>query len=310
MDVHLRDLRYFLAVADELHVTRAAQRLFVSQPALSRQIQVLEQHVRAPLFARGPRGVTLTAAGRALVPYARRTVATWDEAQSAVTEVVAAAERTLTIGMSIGIGRGLVPAAVEAFQQRHPGFRVDFQQVGFDDRTVGLATGATDLAFCWLPLPEDAGLQHRVLVSEARHLALPVGHPLTARSELTMADLYDEPFLALPESTGSLRDYWLAVDARDGHPVRIGAVVHGPEEAVTALGRGLGVALISAGNAEIYRRPEFVVRPVRGLPPGEMAIAWRTGDARAVVHDFVLSCVEAVTAPREEQRLAPTTSPG
>ena len=117
-----------------------------------------------------------------------------------------------------------------------------------------------------------------------------------------MADLYDEPFLALPESNGSLRDYWLAVDARHGHPVRIGAVVHGPEEAVEALGRGLGVALISAGNAEIYRRPEFVVRPLRGVAPGELAIAWRDGDPRQQVSDFVLSCVGAavalVTAPR------------
>jgi DNA-binding transcriptional LysR family regulator len=293
MDVHLRDLRYFLAVADELHFTRAAQRLFVSQPALSRQIQVLEQHVRAPLFVRSPRGVTLTSAGRALVPYARRTVATWDEAQHAVAEAVAADSRTLTVGMSIGIGRGLVPVAVEAFLRRHPGFRVEFQQLAFDDRTAGLDSGVSDLGFCWLPLPTDSGLAHRVLVTEERHLALPRDHPLTARDELTMADLYDEPFLALPESTGSLRDYWLAVDAREGHPVRIGAVVHGPEEAVTALGRGLGVALISAGNAEIYQRPEYVVRPVRGLPPGELAIAWRADDTRAVVHDFVRSCVEA-----------------
>jgi len=294
MDVHLRDLRYFLAVADELHFTRAAQRLFVSQPALSRQIRVLEQHVRAPLFVRSPRGVHLTSAGRALVPFARRTVDTWDEAQSAVAAAAAADSRTLTVGMSIGIGRGLVPVAVEGFQRRHPGFRVDFQQFAFDDRTVGLESGVSDLAFCWLPLPADSGLEHRVLVSEERHLALPRDHPLAERDELTMADLRDEPFLALPESTGSLRDYWLAVDAREGHPVRIGAVVHGPEEAVTALGRGLGVALISAGNAEIYQRPEFVVRPVRGLPPGELAIAWRADDAREVVRDFVACCVEAV----------------
>ncbi|MGY1697456.1 MULTISPECIES: LysR family transcriptional regulator [unclassified Geodermatophilus] len=316
MDVHLRDLRYFLAVADELHFTRAAQRLFVSQPALSRQIQVLEQHVRAPLFARGPRGVTLTAAGRALVPYARSTVATWDEAQSAVAEAVAADSRTIRVGMSVGVGRGLIPAAVEVFQQRHPGFSVEFQQTSFDDRTAGLTSGATDLAFCWLPLPEDSGLRHRVLISEQRHLALPVNHPLTARAELTMADLYDEPFLALPESNGSLRDYWLAVDARHGHPVRIGAVVHGPEEAVEALGRGLGVALISAGNAEIYRRPEYVVRPVRGLPPGELAIAWRSGDPRPAVHDFVLACVEAArqvhpsAAPSAGESGTPTAAAG
>jgi DNA-binding transcriptional LysR family regulator len=307
MDVHLRDLRYFLAVADELHFTRAAQRLFVSQPALSRQIQVLEQHVRAPLFVRSPRGVSLTSAGRALVPYARRTVDTWDEAQHAVAEAVAADSRTLTVGMSIGVGRGLVPVAVEAFLRRHPGFRVDFQQLPFDDRTLGLDSGVSDLAFCWLPLPADGGLAHRVLVREERLLALPRDHPLTERDELTMADLYDEPFLALPESTGSLRDYWLAVDARDGHPVRIGAVVHGPEEAVTALGRGLGVALISAGNAEIYRRPEYVVRPVRGLPPGELAIAWRADDTRPVVHDFVRCCVAALEdpAPRPEEGTVP-----
>lgn len=294
MDVHLRDLRYFLAVADELHFTRAAQRLFVSQPALSRQIRVLEQHVRAPLFVRSPRGVSLTSAGRALVPLARRTVETWDEAQAAVAEAAAADSRTLVIGMSIGIGRGLVPAAVDAFQRRHPGFRVDFQQFPFDDRSIGLESGVSDLAFCWLPLPEGSGLAHRVLVTEERHLALPRDHPLARRDELTMADLLDEPFLALPESTGSLRDYWLAVDARGGHPVRIGAVVHGPEEAVTALGRGQGVALISTGNAELYRRPEFVVRPVRGLPPGELAIAWRADDGRAVVQDFVQCCVEAL----------------
>jgi DNA-binding transcriptional LysR family regulator len=285
--------------------------LFVSQPALSRQIRLLEQHVRAPLFTRSPRGVTLTTAGRALVPYARRTIATWDEAQHAVAEAVAADRRTLTIGMSVGIGRGLIPAAVEAFQQRHPGFRVEFQQMPFDDRTVGLGSGANDLAFCWLPLPEDSGLRHRVLVTEVRHLALPTAHRLAARSELTMADLYDEPFIALPESTGSLRDYWLAVDAREGHPVRIGAVVHGPEEAVAALDRGLGVALIAAGNAEIYRRPEFVVRPVRGLPPGELAIAWRAGDPRPEVRDFVLSCVEAVAPPGAApgERLESTAAP-
>jgi DNA-binding transcriptional LysR family regulator len=198
--------------------------------------------------------------------------------------------------MSMGIGRGLVPAAVEAFQQRHPGFRVHVQQTAFDDRTAGLASGGADLAFVWLPLPDEGGLRHRVLVREERHLALPRGHPLAVRAELTMADVLDEPFLALPESTGRLRDHWLAVDARGGHPVRIGAVVNGPEEAVTALGRGLGVALISAGNAELYQRPEFVVRPLRGLPPGELAIAWRGSDPRAVVHDFVASCVAAAAS--------------
>ena len=296
MDIHLRDLRYFLALADELHFTRAAQRLFISQPALSRQIQALEQHMRAALFERGPGGVALTVAGQALAGHARNVLRTWDDAQEAVAEVVLAARRTLVVGLTISVGRGLLPAAVAAFEHRHPGFRVEVRQMPFDDRVVGLHDGSTDVAFCWLPLPADSGLDHRVLHTEERHIALPVGHPLTARSEVSMPDLLDEPFLALPEDTGSLRDYWLATAERQGRPVKIGAVVHGPEEVLEALGRGVGVAFIAAGNTEIYRRPEFVVRPVRGLTPGELAIVWREGDRRPAVQDFVQGCLDAAAA--------------
>ncbi|MGY1616795.1 LysR substrate-binding domain-containing protein [Geodermatophilus sp. SYSU D00691] len=289
----MRDLRYFLAVADELHFTRAAQRLFVSQPALSRQIRALEQHLRTPLFERRPAGVVLTPAGRALVPHARNVVAAWDEARHAVALALAAASQTLVAGLTIGLGRGLLPAVLRTFGERHPGFRVELRQIPFDDPSVGLLDGTTDVGFCWLPIPADNGLRHRVLLTEARSVALPVDHPLTARTELTMTDLADEPFLALPESTGAQRDFWLAADARAGRPIRVGTVVHGPEETVEALGRGDGVALITTGNAEIYRRPEFVVRPVRGIPPGQLAVAWRDGDPRREVHDFVLSCIAA-----------------
>jgi DNA-binding transcriptional LysR family regulator len=197
------------------------------------------------------------------------------------------------VGLSISVGRGILPVATQMFLERHPDARVELHQVGFHDATLGLADGGADVAFCWLPLPDDAGLAHRVLATEPRHVALPVDHPLTARDEVGMEDLLDEPFLAIPESTGPLRSFWLGEDARGGRPARIAAVVNGPEEVIEALGQGLGVALISGGNAEIYRRPEFVVRPVRGLPPAQLAIAWREGDMRPLVHDFVLGCVTA-----------------
>ncbi len=296
MDVHLRDLRYFLAVADELHFTRAAQRLFVSQPALSRQIRALEQHLRGPLFERRAQGVRLTVAGRAFLPYARQVVAAWDETQAAVAEAIAASNRRLVVGLSISVGRGLLPTAMASFAVRHPDVTVDLHQVPFDDPTMGLADGAVDVAFCWLPLPGTVALEHHVLFTEERALALPVAHPLTARAELSIEDLLDEPFLALPESAGPLRSFWLGEDARQGRrPVRVATEVHGPEEVVEALGRGVGVAFISTGNAEIYQRPEFVVRPVPGLAPAQLAVAWRAHDARPVVQDFVRSCLEAVS---------------
>lgn len=106
-----------------------------------------------------------------------------------------------------------------------------------------------------------------------------------------MGDLRDEPFLALPESTGPLRGFWLGEDARGGRPARVATVVHGPEEVVEALGRGIGAALIAAGNAEIYRRPEYVVRPVPGLAPAQLAVVWRADDPRPAVRDLVAICV-------------------
>jgi DNA-binding transcriptional LysR family regulator len=290
MDVHVRDLRYFLAVADELHFTRAAQRLFVSQPALSKQIRGLELHLRASLFVRGAGGVALTSAGRVLVPHARAVVATWDAGQSAVAEAVAAETRVLVLGLSISVGRGLLPAVTESFLERHPDWRLELRQSRFSDPTVGLADGSSDVGFCWLPLPAGAPLRSCVLFTEARHVALPTDHRLAVRDEVTMDDLLDEPFLALPESTGPLRAFWLGDDARHGHPARVATVVHGPEEVVEALGQGIGVALIAAGNAEIYRRPEYVVRPVRGIAPAQLAVVWRADDARPAVRDFVAIC--------------------
>ncbi|SNS11363.1 transcriptional regulator, LysR family [Geodermatophilus pulveris] len=302
MDVHVRDLRYFLAVADELHVTRAAARMFVSQPALSKQIRALEAAVRAPPFARGPGGVSLTAAGRALLPHARAVVAEWDAGRSALAEVVAADARVLVLGLSVSVGRGLLAAVGEAFGERHLDWRLELRQARFGDPTVGLAAGDSDVGFCWLPLPEDPRLQARVLFTEPRMVALPTQHRLAARSEVTMEDLRDEPFLALPESAGPLRAFWLGEDARGGRPARVAAVVHGPEEVVEALGRGTGVALIAAGNAEIYRRPEYVVRPVPGLAPAQLAVAWRAGDPRPAVHDLVAACVDHARRARPTYR--------
>ena len=306
MDVHVRDLRSFVAVAEEGNVTRAAARLFLSQPAVSRQIQALEQQVQTPLFERGAAGVTLTAAGTALLPHAAATVAAWEEGRRAVETTVQRRAGTVVVGLAIGVGRGLIPTATAEWEAQHPGCRVDVRQAGFGDLTVGVASGAADVGFCWLPLPEDAGLAHRVLVEEARQLALPVDHPLAGRAELLLEDVLDEPFLALPESTGSLRSFWLGDDVRGGRPARIGAVVHSPDETIEALGRGLGVAFISSGNADIYRRPEFVVRPVRGLPPSHLAIAWRADERRATVCDFVEACVQAARRWRREGRSAVT----
>src|SRR4051812_1733784 len=109
MDVHVRDLRYFVAVAEELNFTRAAHRLFIAQPSLSKQIRRLETSLRVRLFERDHHAVALTSAGAALLPQAQRIIEQWAVAQGAVSDAVTAQRTTLTVGFHTRIGRGLIP---------------------------------------------------------------------------------------------------------------------------------------------------------------------------------------------------------
>ncbi|MFK0295538.1 LysR family transcriptional regulator [Streptomyces sp. NPDC090442] len=287
MDAHLRDLRYFLATAEELNFTRAAERLFISQPALSKQIRQLETGLRVRLFHRDRRTVTLTEAGAALLPRARELLGLWDETQRAVSDAAAAAAAVLTLGVSTSVGRGLLPAIRAQFAERRPNWRIQVRQVSWDDGTAGLAGGTADLALLWLPFPGQEAFTVEVVATEPRWVALPAGHRLADAAEVPFAELLDEPFLALPESAGALRDHWLATDERGGRPVRIGAVVAGADETFEAVEEGLGVVLLAAGNAAIYRRPGVVARPVVGLSPSQLALAWRADDHRTALREAV-----------------------
>ncbi|MGW2489182.1 LysR family transcriptional regulator [Streptomyces sp. NPDC001606] len=299
-DVHVRDLRYFVTVAEELHFTRAAERLYVSQPALSKQIRALERHLGAELFRRDRHGVGLTAAGEALLPHAREVLAAWTAGAAAVEAAKAAQRSTLVVGMSTSPGRGgLLPAVRSRFTAAHPQVTVRLRQMSWDDPTAGLADGGADVAFVWLPLPEQERYDWTVVAEEPRLLALPETHPLAARTEIDFADLLDEPFLALPRSAGVLRDHWLALDARGGRPPRIGAEIAGAEETYEALLAGLGVCLVAVGNAPLITLGGVVTRPVRGLAPSRYVLAWRREDGtRPLVRDYAEACRAAVGGRR------------
>ncbi|WP_433182462.1 LysR family transcriptional regulator [Actinoallomurus sp. CA-150999] len=289
MDVHLRDLRYFVAVAEELSFTRAAtDRLFISQPALSKQIRRLELELRTSLFVRDRRTVALTPAGSALLPHARRLIEEWEQARCAVADTVSAEDAVLTVGFQTSIGRGLIPAVTATTGRLLPGLRLRFRQVSWADPTAGLASGDVDVAVAWLPVP-DGGISWKVITREDRWVALPSGHRLAALEVVPFAELAGEPFIALPPQAGALRAFWLGEDHRET-PARIAAVAETADETFEAVASGLGVALLAAGNAEIYRRDDLVYRPVGGLSPSELAVVWRTGDDREAVRVFTEAC--------------------
>ncbi|MEV6409578.1 LysR family transcriptional regulator [Streptomyces bobili] len=298
MDVHGRDLRYFAAVAEELHFTRAAERLFVSQPALSKQIRMLERQLGAPLFERDRQGVRLTPVGAALLPHASQVLAAWDAAREAVEVAKAGQRTTLLVGMSTSPGRsGLLPAIRSRFTDAHPDVTVKLRQVSWEDSTAGLSDASSDLAFIWLPLPDPDRYTWVVVAEEPRLVALPQEHPLAARAAIDFADLLDEPFLALPESAGALRDYWLALDARGARPLRIGAEIASTDETYEALVDGRGVCLLASGNAPLIALGGVVTRPVRGISPSRLALAWRADDHRPLVLDYARACRQATGQP-------------
>ena len=121
-------------------------------------------------------------------------------------------------------------------------------------------------------------------------------HRLAEREVVPFSELLDEPFVATPEAAGAWRDYWLAVDERNGHPVRIGAVAKRSDEWLLAIANGLGVSLTPLSTARFYQRPDVVYRPVEGVSGSELAVVWRREGATASVRDFVRVCLETARA--------------
>jgi DNA-binding transcriptional LysR family regulator len=286
MDVHMRELRYFLAVARELSFTRAAEELYVSQPALSKQIRALERQLRVDLFERAPGGVRLTRAGNALVPYAEQMVENWEAAKQSLSK---ASDCTLVLGMHTSPGRGLLPSVRAMMVASCPDVSLELRHMPWSDRTAGLSEGSTDAAFVWLPLPRPP-YRWVTVARETRLVALPNNHRLADRDSVSIADLLDEPFLALPASAGPLRDYWLALEDRGGHAVRIEAEISNTEETYEAVASGIGICLLAAGNAPIFDRGAVTMLPVVDLGPSELVLAWNERRCPPLLETFVAFC--------------------
>ena len=295
MDVDTRLLRYFSAVAREGNLSRAAEGLFVSQPALTKQVRRLESQLGVRLFTRSRAGMTLTAAGQALADRVPAVLAGWDQALREARSAASQAGRVLRVGFLAGAANEATQQIIAAFTRRRPGWRVEMRAASWTDPTAGLASGDTDVALLRLPFPGQAGFRVEVLITEPRYVALPASHRLAARDHIRFRDLWDEPFVAAPAETGAWRDWWLAADEREGHPVRIGAVTDSgqPDDWLAAIANGGGIALAPESAARYYARPGVTYRPVTGISPSQVGVAWPpAADTHPVIQDFVRCCLE------------------
>ncbi|MGW4123827.1 LysR family transcriptional regulator [Nocardia sp. NPDC004711] len=298
MDVDTRLLRYFAAVAREGNLTRAAAGLFVSQPALTKQIKQLENQLGVRLFTRSKSGMALTEPGRALAQWVPEVLTSWDRALTETMSAASAAARVLRVGFIAGGANEATQLIIADFVRRRPEWRIEMRQAAWSNPTAGLAAGEVDVALLRLPFPGQERFRVELLLTEPRWIALPASHPLATREVIPFSDLWDEPFVAAPPETGAWRDYWLAADERDGHPVRIGAVTEHPDDWLICIANGDGIALAPESAARFYTRPGIVYRPVSGVSPSRAGVAWRPGaDTDPVVRDFVRSCLDHRQTP-------------
>ena len=281
MDVHLRDLRYFTAVAEELHFRKAAERLFVSQPVLSRQIARLEQDLKARLFIRDRRSVQLTSAGEALLHRARHLLEDWDAATKEVTTLARKEQSVLVIGLQTGVGRGMLHTLTQALNAIQ--WRPELHQVAWNDATAGVEAGDCDAGFAWLGTTINPHCDYVVVAEEPIMLAVNSQHRLAGRRQASFAEISNEPLVALPESAKELRSFWLAEHARHGSPAQIACEAETADEALENVAAGNGSVFISAGNSVLYAREGVHFLEVPDLLPARLAFLWRAGDTRDVI---------------------------
>jgi DNA-binding transcriptional LysR family regulator len=249
----LRRLRYFVAVAEELHFGRAARRLNVSQPPLSVQIRTLEREVGAPLLTRTQRRVELTEAGRVLLEESRRLLG---QAEAAVIHARRAAEGTigrLAIGFVSTVDYSILPPLVRRFRHKHPGVALKLLELTGDRQQALLQSGELDLGLSILPSPTQR-LTMRSVFREPLIAAVPANHALAGRRRVSLRSLAAEPFIQFPrEFAPGLYDLAIAACQRAGF------TPHRAQEAIqmqTILGlvaAGLGVALVPHCMSKLQR---------------------------------------------------------
>ncbi|MGK5642787.1 LysR family transcriptional regulator [Streptomyces sp. URMC 126] len=280
--MELRALRYFVAVAEELHFGRAAARLHMSQPPLSRAIRRLESDVGASLFDRSPAGVALTPVGVVLLGEARDLLERADRLRARVATAAGAA--TLTVGV---LGDDDGPGAARqarAFRRRHPHVEVLVRDADLTDPSCGLRAGTVDVALTRGPF-DETGLSVRELRADPVGVLLRADDPLARRGSLRPAELAGRRWFRFPAGTDPLwQAYWSGGEPREGPVVR---AVRECRQAVLWNGT-VGMTLLGHDPGE-----GLVVVPLTGLPPSPVVVAWRAGDANPLVRSFVRIAVAA-----------------
>ncbi|MEZ5155734.1 MAG: LysR family transcriptional regulator [Solirubrobacterales bacterium] len=286
MDFELRHLRYFLAVAEELHFGRAAGRVGVAQPAISQQIQRLETAVGARLFDRNRREVRLTPAGLAFREYAQRAVADAELGARAAQRAAAGTIGHITVGFLETAAGSIVPQTVRQFRTERPDVDLTLRELGISPQIDGLQSGRLDVGFLRPPIDAD-GLVLEKLVDDDLAAAIPSGHRFAGRRSIDMAQIVDEPLVMLSrEVVPGLYDQVLAVCQEAGGAADIAQEATSIQAVLGLVAADLGLAVLPDSVRQLSRTGiEFV--SISPRHHSALLIASRRDDHSPLVAAFI-----------------------
>ncbi len=272
--MELRQLEYFIAVAEEANFTRAAARVRVAQPGVSAQIRRLEREFGEPLLDRSGRTVRLTEVGAAVLPYARAALDAVADARLAVDELAGLMRGRVAVGMVIACGALDLPDVLAEFHKKHPAVEITLSEANSVDLLDDLRTGRLDLAIVGLAGPPPPGIESHAIVDEAMVAAVAPSDPLAGRTDIPLTALRHRDLISLPRGTG-LRACLDDACAQAGFAPRIAFEASDLNVVARLAERGLGVAILpeSLGRARAGDlRPLAITRP---KARSQLALAWR-----------------------------------
>ncbi|CDN53980.1 HTH-type transcriptional regulator AlsR [Neorhizobium galegae bv. officinalis bv. officinalis str. HAMBI 1141] len=283
----IRSMACFVAVAEELHFRRAAERMHLTQPSLSQRIRALELEIGTDLFARDRRSVALTPAGQAFLEPARRAIENADVARQQALRAFRGEVGRLRLGFTVIAFYGILPEAVQAFRKRYPQVEIELVELNSPSLETALMTGTIDLAVLHPPLANPELAIHE-LPAEHLVLALPESHPLAVRTEIRLSDLAGEPFLLAPRSIGpSIYDRVIALFRDQGISPRVVQEVTPMTTLAGLVAAGVGMGFVTGGLSRLPR-PGVVFRPVTPTPPSlPMAASWLKPQLSAIGQRFL-----------------------
>jgi DNA-binding transcriptional LysR family regulator len=291
----LRQLRSFVAVAEELHFTRAAQRLHIAQSALSAQIRLLEQEVGAQLFVRTSRRVALSPVGEALLDDARGVLAGADAALGRARALARAEQQHLIVGCLGPASAALLGPLIARFGRDHPEATVDVQAFDFAEIVAVLRDARAGVAFTYLPCDaaQRAELTVVELAAEPRVVALAESHPLAARAELRPGDLVGETFVTRAGVPEAWRDFWALSEQLGGRPRLCPQVAEGREAWLYLVASGQGIDTAPLFVARHYRWPGIAYVPLVDVPPARSAVVRLRSQRNRLAAAFAAAAREA-----------------